>query len=60
MSNKIRMIKVRPVGEHCWLISDPREVPYTFEEAEDGEEFEIKVQFMTKEEIDNLPEFDGW
>jgi len=60
---KIKMLKIRPDVCSTWLY-----VPFDKEaiwdgaiaESEVGDSWEIKVIGVTKEELEALPEFEGW
>lgn len=52
-----RMIKVRPIhgGVGGWCIVDPKEI-----EAFPADEYESEEVFMSKGQIEALPEHGGW
>ena len=59
----MRVYKIRPIDEPPWLIlpSNARDgVMAELESANVGDTFEVAIDEMSQEEIDNLPEFDGW
>lgn len=60
---KIKMVKVRrpELGDH-WCASHLQgfDLAAEFDGAEIGEKIEIELCEMTQEEIDAMPEFEGW
>ena len=58
---KIRMIKLRPSDQHSYAIMTPLEAGGMIQDMsvdEDG--YEVKAIMMSKIEIDNLKDFEGW
>lgn len=59
---KVRVYKLRlpDVSGKRWCLVEASGIKDELEMAEAGDRFEIEVADMTQEEIDALPEFEGW
>lgn len=55
-----RVAKMRPKDGDSWLFCDLHDVTAQLAEADEGREFEIVALNMTDDEVNALPEFDGW
>lgn len=55
---KIRVFMVRPDGGDGWMYVESLSYLDDMIEADGG--YEIHLVHMTREQIDALPEFDGW
>lgn len=59
---RVRVYKVhRPEYGNRWISESWDAIrDGEFADAEDGDKITIEVGTMTRDEIDNLPEFEGW
>lgn len=58
-----KMIKLRPCNSGPWLIQSIEEFKNAAEsifDSEDEDSYEVRFVRMSKGQIENLPEFEGW
>lgn len=59
---KTLLLKVRPKHGGPWLYTTPEDLAYQLLDLDvtEGTGYEAELVHMTEDEIDNLPEFEGW
>jgi hypothetical protein len=60
LKNKEPYYKVRPFGGSCWCVMTFAEMTEELKTAETGDVWEIEKVSMTDEQLNALPEFQGW
>lgn len=60
VTDKLRLYRVRPVGERAWCYLLPRDMVAEIDESEGRLVYEVQRVDLSDEEINALPEFDGW
>lgn len=58
---KVRVYKIRPDWANDWLVCEQWGLVQTeLENADEGDRWEIEPVIMTRHELDNLKEHEGW
>lgn len=57
-NKSVKMVKLRPAPGYCWVIMSPEEAGAMVQESD--EVYEQVEVFMSKGEIENLKDFEGW
>lgn len=63
MITKTLMLKVRPKRGGSWLYTQPEDLVeelFNLDVVVEVAGYEVEMVWMTDEELDNLPEFEGW
>ena len=58
--NKERYCKITHKIQKTWFVDIPENIEFFLKEDAHPEEFMVEDVYMTKEEFNNLPEFNGF